>query len=69
MRTLAGASDEMRAVTSVAISPDGKWVVSSEFISLNIWDLATGAQVCRHGECTWGNGHFFFSKQVGLDLL
>jgi WD40 repeat protein len=41
--TLTGHSGEVR---SVAISRDGKWVVSGSYDRLvKIWDVATGAEV------------------------
>jgi WD40 repeat protein len=38
-----------RAVYSVAISPDGKWIVSgSQDRLVKIWNAATGAEVSSH---------------------
>ena len=61
--TLRGHTGEM---LSVAISPDGKLIVSGSGDSLvKIWDAATGAEVSSHGGCALCEAGVRFGLQWG----
>ena len=50
VHTLPGHSD---AVSSVALSPDGRRIASgSQDKTVKIWNAETGAEVSKHGGCT-----------------
>jgi WD40 repeat protein len=49
-------------VESVAFTPDGKTLASSEIETIHLWDVATGKEVRRIDKSGWSKRHLAFSS-------
>lgn len=56
-------------MSAVALSPDGRYAISSDEIgTLILWDATNGRELHRIGNCHWDRGNLAFSLDGKLAL-